>query len=53
MPYELERNPVGRGFFVVTKGTERRHSKKPLAKRTAAAQMRALYANMADADKRR
>jgi hypothetical protein len=53
MPYELERNPVGRGFFVVTKGANKRHSNKPLTKRTAVLQMRALYANMVDADKRR
>lgn len=53
MPYHIEPNPVGRGFFVATKGTGRRHSKKPLTKSTAVKQMRALYVNMADADKRR
>lgn len=53
MPYELEPSPVGRGYFVATKGTGRRHSKKPLPKARAIRQMRALYVNMADADKRR
>lgn len=53
MPYELEPNPVGRGFFVATKGTHKRHSKKPLPKARAIKQMRALYVHMADADKRR
>jgi hypothetical protein len=53
MPYKLEPNPTGRGFFVATKGTGRRHSEKPLSKARALLQMRALYANMVDADKRR
>lgn len=51
MPYEM--SPSGRGYFVITKGTGRRHSKKVLPRETAVRQMRALYANVADADKKR
>ena len=43
MPYELEKAPVGRGFFVLTKGTRRKHSDKPLPRERAVNQMRALY----------
>jgi hypothetical protein len=37
------------GYFVITKETGRKHSKKPLPKARAEAQMRALYANVKDA----
>jgi hypothetical protein len=53
MPYELEQGPVGRGYFVVSKDTGRRHSDKPLPKQRAIRQMRALYLHVADADKMR
>lgn len=52
MPYELERGPGARGYFVVTKDTGRRHSEKALPKERAIRQMRALYARVQDADKR-
>ncbi len=44
MPYELKKS--GSGYQVVSKDTGKTHSKKPLSKSTASAQMRALYANM-------
>jgi hypothetical protein len=43
MPYKLEPAVVGRGFFVVTKGTGRKHSDKPLPRARAVNQMQALY----------
>lgn len=43
MPYKLIENPKGRGYFVITKETGRRHSKEALPKTRAASQMRALY----------
>ena len=46
MPYEIEKSPVGTGFFVVTKGTRRKHSDKPLPRARAINQMRALYRAM-------
>lgn len=42
MPYELQRS--GRGYYVVTKETGRKHSNRPLPKGRAQSQMRALYA---------
>lgn len=51
MPYEL--SPSGRGYFVITKDTGRRHSTRVLSRPTAVRQLRALYANVKDADKRR
>jgi hypothetical protein len=51
MPYAIESNPVGRGYFVITKGTGEPHSGQPLSKEKAEGQMRALYANLADTDK--
>ena len=42
MPYELKLVPGG--YFVKTQGTERVHSKGPLTKEKAEAQMKALYA---------
>jgi hypothetical protein len=50
MPYHLEKNPQGYGYFVATKGTERRHSKKALPKTRAIRQMRALYLKAPDSD---
>jgi len=43
MPYEMKEVP--QGYYVETKATGRRHSKKPLPKARAEAQMRALYAS--------
>lgn len=43
MPYSLRKR--GGGYVVVTKATGRTHSKKPLSRARAMAQMRALYAN--------
>lgn len=43
MPYSLRRS--GTGYFVVTQGTRRKHSKRPLSRRMAIRQMRALYAS--------
>ena len=53
MPYELEQSPTGRGYFVITKGTHRRHSNKPLTKSMAARQMAALYVHAPDSDGKR
>jgi hypothetical protein len=47
MPYRLETvtSPAGRkSYYVVTKGTGRKHSRRPLPRSRALAQMRALYA---------
>lgn len=41
MPYEIKK--VKGGYYVVTEGTNRKHSKKPLPEARAKAQMRALY----------
>lgn len=46
MPYELEKTP--RGYYVETEETGRRHSKKPLSKKMATRQMRALYVHAPD-----
>jgi hypothetical protein len=43
MPYALEKS--GRGYYVITKETLRKHSNRPLPKKRAMAQMRALYAS--------
>jgi hypothetical protein len=50
MPYELEK--VINGYYVITQGTGFRHSKRPLSLTRAKAQMRALYANMPESEKR-
>jgi hypothetical protein len=42
MPWKLKKS--GKGYIVVTEGTGRPHSKKPLPRARAMAQMRALYA---------
>ena len=41
MTYALSRSK--NGYFVVTEGTGKKHSKHPLTKETATKQMRALY----------
>jgi hypothetical protein len=41
MPYEIKK--VKGGYYVVTEGTNKKHSKKPLPEERAKAQMRALY----------
>lgn len=43
MPYTITK--VGKGYEVETKTTGKKHSKKPLSKAKATAQMRAMYAN--------
>ena len=44
MPYKLRKS--GSGYQVVSKDTGKTHSKKPIPKSRAAAQMRALYMAM-------
>ena len=44
MPYSLRKAPRENKYWVITKGSGRKHSKKPLPKSRAQAQMRALYA---------
>lgn len=44
MPYKLVKSPGSSLYWVVTKSTGRKHSKSPLPKARAQAQMRALYA---------
>jgi hypothetical protein len=44
MPYKLRKSPKKEAYWVVTKSTGRKHSKAPLPKSRALAQMRALYA---------
>ncbi len=51
MPYELEK--AKGGYYVATEGTGKRHSKKPLPKERAKAQMRALYVHLMDADRKK
>ena len=41
MPYDLKK--AKGGYYVVTEGTGKKHSNKPLPKTTAEAQMKALY----------
>jgi uncharacterized protein YeeX (DUF496 family) len=45
MPYKLRKAPGKELYWVVTKETGAKHSKDPLPKARAEAQMRALYAN--------
>ena len=47
MPYKLQK--VKGGYKVVSKNTGRTHSRKPMTKAKATAQLRALYANVRDA----
>jgi hypothetical protein len=42
MPWKLQK--VKGGYQVVTEGTGRKHSGRPMSKKKATAQMRALYA---------
>ncbi len=49
MPYEVRK--FGSGYKVVSKDTGKVHSKKPMSKADAQAQMRAMYANVPDARK--
>ena len=44
MPYELKK--AKGGYYVITQGTEKKHSKKPLTKEMAERQMKALYIAM-------
>jgi hypothetical protein len=44
MPYDLKK--AKGGYYVVTEGTGKTHSKKPLSKDMAERQMRALYYSM-------
>lgn len=53
MPYHLEKNPGGYGYFVATTGTQRRHSKKALPKTRAIKQLKALYVHAPDSDRYR
>jgi hypothetical protein len=41
MPYQLSKSKGG--YYVITEGTGKKHSLKPLSKATAEAQMKALY----------
>jgi hypothetical protein len=41
MPYKLKASKGG--YYVVTEGSGKKHSKKPLSKDTAERQMKALY----------
>ena len=45
MPYKLRKAPNRDLYWVVNKETGKKHSKDPLPKETAKAQMRALYAS--------
>jgi hypothetical protein len=50
MPYKVQKS--GKGYKVVTKGTGKTHSQKPMPKSRAMAQMRALYANVSHGRKK-
>ena len=43
MPYALLQKPGTNLYWVITKGTNNKHSLHPLPKETAKAQLRALY----------
>ena len=49
MPYHLEKS--GKGYYVITTSTGRKHSDKPISKAKAEAQMRLL--EMIDGKKRK
>jgi predicted site-specific integrase-resolvase len=53
MPYEIQASPGGHGYYVITKGSRRAHSEKPLTKSMAARQMAALYARVPDSRRKR
>ena len=44
-PYDVELVKARDGYYVKSKDTGKKHSKKPLSKKKALAQMRAIYAN--------
>jgi hypothetical protein len=50
MPYALQK--AKGGYYVITEGTGKKHSLKPLPKMTAEAQMKALYYAMMGAKKK-
>ena len=52
MPYKLRKAPKRELYWVVNKETGKKHSKDPLPKERALAQMRALYASEDDAPMR-
>ena len=52
MPFEIVKRANENAYFVETKGTHHRHSKKPLSHERAKKQMRALYANVKDSARR-
>jgi len=46
MPWHIEKaSPPAKGYFVVTNSTGRKHSKEPLTKKKALAQLAALEIN--------
>jgi len=45
--YHIEQH--GSGYYVVSTDTGKKHSKEPLTKKMANAQMKALYVNVKDA----
>lgn len=49
MPYELKK--AKGGYYVITQGSDKKHSKKPLTKEMAERQMRALYFAMGKGSK--
>lgn len=49
MPYHLQKS--GKGYYVITTSTGRKHSDKPISKAKAEAQMRVL--EMVDGKKRK
>lgn len=49
MPWKLRKAPKKDLYWVINKETGKKHSKEPLPKERAEAQMRALYANVPDA----
>jgi hypothetical protein len=51
MPWKLRKAPKKDLYWVINKETGKKHSKEPLPKERAEAQMRALYANVPDAEK--
>ena len=50
MPYKLEKDPQGKGYYVVSEDGKR-HSDEPVSRKDAVKQLRALYANVPDVAK--
>lgn len=50
MPFSLKE--ARGGYYVITEGTGKKHSKKPLTKQNAEGQMKALYYAMKNAKKK-